>query len=158
MVQMPASQLRLMLTGYDYWASIAAPAYLIDRYEVTNAEYKEFVDAGGYTNETFWQQEFVENGQTVSWEEAMDRFKDMTGRPGPANWQGGTYPGGEAEHPVGGVSWYEAAAYAEFRGKELPTVYHWLGPEGTYDAAEVAPLGKARQRVSVGVPDSPVSP
>jgi pimeloyl-ACP methyl ester carboxylesterase len=37
----------------------------------------------------------------------------------------GTYPRNQAEYPVGGISWYEAAAYAEFREKALPTVYHW---------------------------------
>jgi dienelactone hydrolase len=30
-----------------------------------------------------------------------------------------------ATHPVGGVSWYEAAAYARFAGKQLPTLFHW---------------------------------
>ena len=35
------------------------------------------------------------------------------------------YPDGMAAHPVGGVSWYEAAAYAQFEGKQLPTLYHW---------------------------------
>ena len=55
----------------------------------------------------------------------MARFKDVTGRPGPAAWKLGTYPDGEEELPVSGVSWYEAAAYAAFAGKELPTIYHW---------------------------------
>ena len=31
----------------------------------------------------------------------------------------------QGDYPVGGVSWYEAAAYAEFAGKSLPTVAHW---------------------------------
>ena len=55
----------------------------------------------------------------------MARFKDVTGRPGPATWKLGTYPDGEEDLPVSGLSWYEAAAYAAFAGKELPTVYHW---------------------------------
>ena len=32
--------------------------------------------------------------------------------------------------PVGGISWYEAMAYAEFAGKSLPTVYEWFGAAG----------------------------
>jgi hypothetical protein len=54
------------------------------------------------------------------------RLVDRTGRPGPATWRDGTFPPGEGDHPVGGVSWYEAAAYARFAGKSLPTVYHWV--------------------------------
>ncbi|HEX8782219.1 MAG TPA: SUMF1/EgtB/PvdO family nonheme iron enzyme, partial [Steroidobacteraceae bacterium] len=56
---------------------------------------------------------------------ARARFTDRTGRPGPATWEAGTFPDGLADHPVAGVSWYEAAAYAAWAGKQLPTVYHW---------------------------------
>ncbi len=48
-----------------------------------------------------------------------------TGRPGPSTWEAGDYPEGQDDYPVSGVSWYEAAAYAEFAGKALPTVDHW---------------------------------
>ena len=49
----------------------------------------------------------------------------MTGRPGPATWELGTYPQSEDDLPVRGVSWYEAGAYCYFRSKSVPTVYHW---------------------------------
>ena len=55
----------------------------------------------------------------------MPQFRDSTGRPGPSTWELGTYPDGQDDWPVSGVSWYEAAAYAAFAGKTLPTVYHW---------------------------------
>jgi dienelactone hydrolase len=55
----------------------------------------------------------------------MSEFVDATGRPGPATWEGGDYPSGRGDYPVSGVSWYEAAAYAEYAGKTLPTVLHW---------------------------------
>jgi cephalosporin-C deacetylase-like acetyl esterase len=55
----------------------------------------------------------------------MREFVDRTGQPGPSTWEGGTYPDGQGEFPVTGVSWYEAAAYAAFAGKQLPTVAHW---------------------------------
>ncbi len=55
----------------------------------------------------------------------MARFVDQTGRPGPAEWLAGNYPEGQADYPVSGISWYEAAAYAEFVGKSLPTETHW---------------------------------
>ena len=99
--------------------------YLLDRYEVTNLKFKEFVEAGGYKKPEYWKQEFVTNGNEISWEEAMKLFVDQTGQPGPATWKNGTFPSGQEDYPVGGVSWYEAAAYAEFAGKRLPTVYHW---------------------------------
>ena len=35
------------------------------------------------------------------------------------------YADGLDHHPVGGISWYEAAAYARFAGKQLPTLFHW---------------------------------
>jgi formylglycine-generating enzyme required for sulfatase activity/dienelactone hydrolase len=99
--------------------------FLIDRHEVTNEEFKKFVDAGGYGKREFWKQPFKRDGRTVPWEEAVALFRDATGRPGPATWEAGDYPKGHQKYPVAGVSWYEAAAYAEFAGKSLPTAYHW---------------------------------
>jgi dienelactone hydrolase len=55
----------------------------------------------------------------------MERFVDTTDRPGPAEWVLGDIPAGKEDYPVQGVSWFEAMAYARFRGKSLPTVYHW---------------------------------
>ena len=61
----------------------------------------------------------------------MALLRDATGRPGPAGWELGSHPEGQEDYPVSGVSWYEAAAYAEFAGKSLPTFFHW------YRAAEL---------------------
>jgi len=99
--------------------------YLIDRYEVSNAEFAQFIEAGGYEREEFWAHEFRDRDARLTFDQAMSRFVDGTGRSGPATWQFGTYPDGQEDHPVGGVSWFEAKAYAAFAGKELPTVYHW---------------------------------
>jgi eukaryotic-like serine/threonine-protein kinase len=110
--------------------AVALNEFYIDRYEVTNREFKRFVAAGGYRNPRFWKYPFVKDGRTLSWAEAMRLFIDRTGRPGPATWELGDYPGGEDDFPVGGVSWYEAAAYATFAGKTLPTVYHWFKAAG----------------------------
>ena len=60
-----------------------------------------------------------------------------TGRPA-STWELGTFPQGQADHPVAGVSWYEAAAFAVFAGKSLPTAFQWraatgfLGPSGLF--------------------------
>jgi cephalosporin-C deacetylase-like acetyl esterase len=101
----------------DFW---------LDRYEVTNRQYKEFVDQGGYRSPRHWTQPFVKDGRTLSWEEGISAFRDRTGRPGPATWELSTYADGRDAFPVDGVSWFEAAAYAAFAGKALPTVFHWF--------------------------------
>jgi serine/threonine protein kinase/formylglycine-generating enzyme required for sulfatase activity/dienelactone hydrolase len=101
------------------------PSFFVDRYEVTNQAYKQFVDAGGYRDPKYWQEPFVRDGASVAWDAAVAEFLDATGRPGPSTWELGTYPDGQADWPVRGVSWYEAAAYARFAGKSLPTVPHW---------------------------------
>jgi len=100
-------------------------AFFIDKYEVTNKEYKEFVDSGGYKNQKFWNHEFIKDEKVLAWDEAMAEFVDRTGRQGPDTWEAGDYPEGQGDYPVTGISWYEAAAYAEFAGKKLPTAYHW---------------------------------
>ena len=69
-----------------------APFYL-DRYEVTNAEYLEFVNAKGHK--------------------------------APLNWRNSTFRPGEEKFPVVGVSWNDAKAYAEWKGKRLPTEDEW---------------------------------
>jgi dienelactone hydrolase len=99
--------------------------FWMDRYEVSNKEFQEFVDSGGYQERRFWTGPFIRQGRELTWEEAMTDLRDKTGRPGPATWELGRYPEEKGDYPVGGVSWYEAAAYAAFRGNSLPTVHHW---------------------------------
>jgi len=122
MVQVPATN-RLVTLVSD-GKPVELPAYFIDRYEVTNREYKEFVDAGGYREAAYWQDLPFGDG-VGSWQEAVAGLVDATGRPGPATWESGTYADGAGDQPVAGVSWFEAMAYARFRGKELPTAFHW---------------------------------
>jgi serine/threonine protein kinase/cephalosporin-C deacetylase-like acetyl esterase len=114
-------------------------SFFVDKYEVTNRQYKEFVDAGGYRNKEYWKHKFVKDGRELTWEEAMKEFVDMTEQPGPSTWQAGDYPEGQADYPVSGVSWYEAAAYAEFAGKSLPTSTHWDVARGGFTPMIQAP-------------------
>jgi dienelactone hydrolase len=106
--------------------------FFIDQYEVTNKQFKEFCDRGGYHKKEYWKQKFTKEGKELTWEEALKEFVDQTGQPGPATWEGGDYAEGQADYPVSGVSWYEAAAYAEFVGKGLPTVTHWSIARGEF--------------------------
>lgn len=91
------------------------PVYL-DRFAVSNEQYQEFLDAGGYEQLEFWQEEALP---------ALLDFVDQTGAPGPRYWIDGQYPSGEQRLPVVGVSWYEAAAYARWVGKRLPSDAEW---------------------------------
>ena len=113
------------MPGLGHLQPLRLRDFLMDRHEVTNQQFKAFVAAGGYQKREFWNHEFLKDGRQLSWAEAIALFKDKTGRPGPATWEGGDVPSGQADFPVGGLSWYEAAAYAKFVGKSLPTVYHW---------------------------------
>jgi dienelactone hydrolase len=109
--------------------------FFLGRYEVTNREFKAFVDGGGYSRRELWEHPFSLNGKDISWERAMARFVDQTGRPGPSTWEAGNYPEGEDDFPVGGVSWYEAIAYARSVGRELPSIYQWRWAAGEGFAA-----------------------
>jgi serine/threonine protein kinase/predicted esterase len=140
MVRVPGDKFTLQVPGLDHLPPVQLDDYLIDRYEVTNKQFKKFVVSGGYPKHEYWKHKFIKDGRELTWEEAMAEFHDSTGRPGPAAWEVSDYPNGQDDLPVTGVSWYEAAAYAEFAGKSLPTVYHWNRAAGTWDSAYVVPL------------------
>ncbi len=90
--------------------------FFLDRYAVSNRQYQEFVQSGGYKWLEIWPQEV--------WP-SVSRFTDRQGRPGPRDWEDGKFPPGQADHPVVGVCWYEAMAYARWAGKRLPTATEW---------------------------------
>ena len=134
MVRVPGGAIRLWaLGGVKPVETVSLSPFLIDRHEVTNREFAVFVNAGGYTRRELWTHPFQDDARTLSFDAAMARFKDSTGRPGPATWKLGSVPDGEEELPVTGLSWYEAAAYAAFAGKELPTIYHWYQADTAND-------------------------
>ncbi len=91
------------------------PVYL-DRMAVSNQQFQQFVDAGGYERLEYWHEEALP---------ALLDFADETGQPGPRFWANGHYRAGEQYLPVVGVSWYEAWAYARWVGKQLPTDAEW---------------------------------
>ncbi len=121
---------------------VTLPDFWLDAREVTNAQFQKFVDAGGYRERKYWKAPFVLDGREIGFDEAMARFRDTTGRPGPAAWELGRFPEGQQEFPVGGLSWFEAAAFAEFSGKSLPSIHHW------FRAANVDELSADILRVS----------
>ncbi len=146
--------------------SIQYADYFMDCYEVTNRAFKEFVDAGGYRSQEYWVIPFVKDRVDLSFEEAMAAFKDQTGRPGPSTWRLGDFPEGQADYPVGGVSWYEAAAYARWAGKELPTTLQWnrgrlyyrensyvIVPRSNLGSDGPRPVGEEEAMTTLGVYD-----
>jgi eukaryotic-like serine/threonine-protein kinase len=139
MVYVTGGRTEVAMPGLSGVPRLTLPDYLIDRHEVTNAEYKRFLDAGGYSAPEYWEHEIVDNGRVLTASEARAVLVDRTGRPGPATWEGGDFPAGQGDLPVSGISWYEAAAYARFAGKELPTIYHWSRASGTFAGAVIIP-------------------
>jgi eukaryotic-like serine/threonine-protein kinase len=97
--------------------------FFIDRHEVTNADFVEFVDAGGYARREFWSD--LHDVERSGAGDAMHTFVDRTGMAAPRNWSGQRPPSGLEQHPVTDVSWYEASAYCRYRRKTLPTLFEW---------------------------------
>ena len=110
--------------GYEKPTAVETGRFWMDIYEVTNRAFKAFVDGGGYGKREYWKHPFVKEGKTFPGKRPWRSLRTPPADPGP---QAGNCPAtpGQAEFPVTGVSWYEAAAYAEFAGKQLPTISHW---------------------------------
>ena len=142
MVMLRGGRVTGTLFGLSVADTFALADFLMDKLEVTNRQYKAFVDGGGYTNRKWWDSTIVRGGKPIEWSEAMALFVDKTGRPGPALWEGGAAPNGMDDFPVGGVSWYEARAYARFAGKALPTVVEWNAAAMPEAARWVVPHGR----------------
>jgi len=156
MVWIEAWKCEISSSSFDQTKTVEALAYLIDKYEVTNEQFKAFVDGGGYANPEYWKGlDFVKEGRQLSWEEAMSEFHDQTGQPGPATWIGGVYPEGQGKHPVSGVSWFEAVAYARFAGKSLPTLYHWEHAACLSESSVVVPYSNFALRGTTPVGSHP---
>lgn len=115
--------------------SVPIGRFRMDELEVTNGEYREFVEAAMDWDPRFWVEPFTDRGMEVDLERMRAELVDATGRPGPAGWELSRPPEGRGRHPVQGVSWFEAVAYCAYRGAELPTYYHWK----TADAGDVSP-------------------
>lgn len=89
-------------------------AYQISKYEITNSQYKVFMDAGGYSNSSYW------SAEGWSWRTTNSIVEPISWSTGDDN-SGPAYP----TYPVAGVSWYEADAFCRWAGVRLPTEAEW---------------------------------
>jgi dienelactone hydrolase len=140
MAVVPAQQYSYTIWSLGDLGPYDLPKFYIDRFEVTNREYQNFVDMGGYQKREYWKERFLRDGKELSWEQAIALLRDSSGRPGPSTWVAGHYPAGQEDYPVGGVSWYEASAYAEFAGKSLPVIAQWYLAAPSAQAKFITPL------------------
>lgn len=126
---------------------VQVEGYLLDRFPVTNAQYQQFVDDGGYEQMPLWEE--------AIWPAVLG-FVDKTNQPGPRYWENGQHPPGKEDHPVTGICWYEASAYARWAGKRLPTDPEWVKAgswpvpaEGGHMVQRKYPWGDAMNRGNV---------
>lgn len=111
--------------------------YWIDKFEVTNAAYQAFVDDGGYTTQAQWSEDGWAWLQTQNIENLPDNcIEEMTD-----------------DQPRVCVTWYEAEAYANWRGGSLPTEAQWefaaRGPE-----SKIYPWGDEWDETRANIVDS----
>jgi eukaryotic-like serine/threonine-protein kinase len=125
MVFVPGGDYKIVSWSLFDLPSVKLNDFYIEKYEVSNEDYKEFISAGGYSKREFWKHPFINDGKEISWNDAMKIFVDRSKLPGPRNWLNQEYPDGKGNYPVTDITWYEADAYAQFRDKSLPTVYQW---------------------------------
>ncbi len=92
-------------------------ALFLQRNTVTNEQFQAFLDQGGYQNESLWQ--------AAVWP-CVNDFVDRSGSLGPRFWSNGKHDPDAADHPVVGVSWFEADAYARWIGMRLPSDAEWV--------------------------------
>jgi formylglycine-generating enzyme required for sulfatase activity len=167
MAFVPGGDYRLISWSRPTDRRVRLADFFIDKYEVSNREFKEFISAGGYVKRQFWTHPFIQNGRPIPFDEALRLLVDRTGLPGPRSWSNQTFPEGKADHPVTGITWYEASAYAAFRGKQLPSIFQWekaardgfLGPAGipTLPWGVVRPGYPLEGRANFGTGALPVS-
>ncbi|RKU12990.1 hypothetical protein C6503_16470 [Candidatus Poribacteria bacterium] len=110
MVLIPAGDFQMGSSKGDFDEkpvhTVYVDAFYMDIYEVTNAQYKNFVDANPQWGKDRIPFEYHDGGYLK-------------------NWRGNNYPSGEGKHPVIHVSWYAAMAYAKWANKRLPTEAEW---------------------------------
>ena len=116
MVWVPGGEYELVSPDAPAGMITTLTDFFMDRFEVSNEAFREFVLQGGYGSPEFW---------SGTPDDVFGAFVDRTGLPGPRGWSRQTMSTGLERHPVTGVTRYEAAAYCASVGKRLPTIFEW---------------------------------
>lgn len=111
--------------------TVHVPAFKIDRLLTTNEEYAHFIDEGGYLRRELWSEEGWTWRERENWTMPLYWSKKGTGWRARNMFDEGTV---DPTHPVTGISWYEAEAYARFRERRLPTEAEWEKAAAVGDA------------------------
>jgi formylglycine-generating enzyme required for sulfatase activity len=151
MITIPAGSFLMGNSGHEGFGgpeefpqhSVNLPTYRIGKYEVTRGQYRKFIEAGGYRNPSYWSSE------GWKWKESdvidyagMHGNVSHTVRPNskdkrsePEHWAAEQEWIGHGfghprfiqtdNHPVVGVTYYEAEAFCKCAGRRLPTEAEW---------------------------------
>lgn len=142
--------------GVDHLPEIKIGPYSMAKFEVTNKDFKEFMDAEGYSRPEYWDFPYNLDGKELTFKETIKTFLDKYGQFGPVDWSYGSYPVGQENFPVTGISWFEARAYAKYKGLSLPNLYQWANAARLQSASSFVPNSNfsKNQLVEVGSMDS----
>lgn len=126
MMLIPAGEFQM--GSYEWWNTrenrehtVYVDAFCIDKYPVTNAQYKRFIDAiPAWRKSSNWKRR--NKLRTRMMPTVKHQYNDGEYL---KHWNGNNFPTGEEDHPVTHVSWYAAMAYAKWSGKRLPSEAEW---------------------------------
>lgn len=111
--------------NYDHQV-VTVSEFLMDKYEVTNKDFAKFIEDSGYQKKQNWIVEGVDDS-LAGWvwvrksKIVCPKYWNLDSSP---FWKNDPYSHHE-NTPVVGVSWFEAYAYAKWKGKRLPTSAEW---------------------------------
>tara|TARA_A100001011_G_scaffold351285_1_gene391268 strand:- start:2753 stop:5035 length:2283 start_codon:yes stop_codon:yes gene_type:complete len=105
---------------------VKIPPFSLSKNEVSNSEFYDFIKDGGYENPKFWDFPIKIGKNVYEFKSTVQLFTDKFGKQGPLNWSYGNFPNGLGDHPVTGISWLEAKAYAKYKKLEIPNIFQWV--------------------------------